>query len=340
MVRKESQLKLLTSDVPMYHGPDNHEHTLDRIRGLAFDVQGYTVHDGPGTRTLVFLSGCPIRCSWCSNPEGQLLIQRLMYKPGKCKACPLRCVEACRSHAISVSKNETPPLRFDRNLCNNCDRFDCVKVCYTEALQVSGRWYTVQELMRILARDRQYWGSEGGVCFSGGEPLLQHQFIVAVLQACHQSYIHTALETCAHVPTPKLLEVLPYVDWLFADIKHMNPDQHQRETGVDNALILHNIRRILDSGWNGRLVIRSPIIPGFNDTRENAEGTAIFMKEIGVREINLLPFHRLGASKYEQLGLPYTYAHHESPSPDLMMTLKRVYEARGLACYLGSDTPF
>ena len=134
--------------------------------------------------------------------------------------------------------------------------------------------------------------------------------------------------------------MLPYVDWLFADIKHMNPDKHRRETGVDGALIMHNIRRVLDSGWNGRLIIRSPVIPGFNDTRENAEETAIFMKKIGAGEINLLPFHGLGVSKYEQLGLSYAYAHQESASPGLMMTLKRVYEARGLTCYLGSDTHF
>ncbi|MBE3088109.1 MAG: glycyl-radical enzyme activating protein [Chloroflexi bacterium] len=312
------------------------------VRGLIFDIQGYSVQDGPGTRTSVFLSGCPLRCGWCCNPEGQLLRQRLMYKTVNCANCPGRCINACPQHSIKIlSRNDNKLiLDFDRELCDRCNDMTCVRSCYTSALQISGRWYTVDELMRILKRDQGYWGSRGGVTFTGGEPLLQKHFTLAVLKKCQDSYIHSGIETSAYITTADLVEILPYVNWMFIDIKHMDPARHREGTGVDNEPILQNIRAVRACNWPGRLILRSAIIPGFNDAKENAVATAGFMKEVGLAEINILPFHRLGTSKYEELGMNYQYAKQESPSAEVMNNLRTLYEHHGFRCFVGSETPF
>jgi len=308
--------------------------------GLIFDIQGYSVHDGSGCRTLVFLSGCPLRCTWCANPEGQLLRPRVMYRERKCVHTHYRCVRACPNNAIRIKDGESPPLRFDRSICDRCDSMDCVKACLSEALQIAGRTYTVDELMQILVRDQGFWGSQGGVTFGGGEPLFQAEFLLAVLEKCRSNYMHTAVETSAHADTDVLMEVLKRTDWMFIDIKHMDSAAHRAETGAGNELILQNIEVAASTGWDGRLIIRVPIVPGYNDTVENLRATAAFMVKLNLQEVNLLPFHRLGHSKYEQLGLNYEYAQAPSPSREIMQSHQHIFEAAGLQCYVGSETPF
>jgi pyruvate formate lyase activating enzyme len=311
------------------------------MTGLIFDVQGFSVHDGRGCRTLVFLSGCPLRCTWCSNPEGQLLRPRLMYRAGQCVHTHYRCVPACPCGAIQIEGDADPPLHFDRSLCDRCEGLDCVSACLNQALQVAGRPYTVDELIRILVRDQGFWGSQGGVTFGGGEPLAQPEFLLAVLSKCRDSYIHTAVETCAHADTDLLLEVLRCADWLFLDLKHMDAAAHRAGTGVGNELILRNIAAVASANTESRLVIRVPIVPGFNDSAENLQATAVFMVRHNLKEVNLLPFHRLAQSKYEQLGLDWgNYAHMASPSETAMRTHQQVFETAGLNCYVGSETPF
>jgi pyruvate formate lyase activating enzyme len=309
-------------------------------RGLIFDVQGHSIHDGPGTRTLVFLSGCPLRCAWCSNPEGLLPQPRLMYKAQRCKDCPSRCVAACPKHAAQGSLDPGMPIAFHREHCEGCAAQDCVAVCYQQALQTSGRWYTLDEVMRLLNRDRSYWGDEGGVTFTGGEPFFQQDFVLPLLKRCQDASIGACVETSGYVPRATLEAALPLIEWLFVDLKHMDAARHQEATGVSNKPILDNLRWITDSGWTGRLLIRMPVIPGFNDSAEHAAATADFLADLGLPEINLLPFHRLGASKYEQLGMPYAYADQPAPSPQDLALLREVYRKRNIACYLGSDTPF
>ncbi len=309
-------------------------------RGLIFDIQGHSIHDGPGTRTVVFLSGCQLRCKWCCNPEGQLLRPRLMYKPEFCKTCPLRCVQACPKHAARVSDNGSPRIVFHRSACDRCDSMDCISVCYLQALRRGGKWYTVNEIMQVLNRDRDYWAPGGGVTFSGGEPLMQQDFMLNVLASCNEASISSCVETNAYIRRSVLESVLAHVQCLFVDIKHMDAAMHAEGTGVSNNLILENIRWMKSSGWAGRLIVRMPLIPGYNDTTENARATASFLSQIGLREINILPFHKLGASKYLQLGLTWEYEEHAVQSPDYLESLARIYHARGIACYVGANTPF
>lgn len=309
-------------------------------KGLIFDIQGYSVHDGPGCRTLVFLSGCPLRCSWCSNPEGYSSRPRMMFRETKCVPNNYRCAAACPNAAVKVDPGKKLPPEFDRTVCARCETLDCVRACLKEALKIAGRTFTVEALMKILQRDQGYWGEGGGVTFTGGEPLQQPEFLLAVLKACRSHYIHTAVETSAYAKTETLLEVQKLIDWMFIDIKHMDAAAHERETGVSNELILKNIEAAAAALWNGRLVIRVPVIPGFNDGEENLAATVGFMKKNRLEEVNLLPFHRLGSSKYGQLGLEYAYAGREAPSGEAMAKAAGFFEAAGLRCSFGSQTPF
>jgi glycyl-radical enzyme activating protein len=217
---------------------------------------------------------------------------------------------------------------------------DCVDACLSQALQIAGRAYTVDELMRVLVRDQGFWGSRGGVTFSGGEPLFQAEFLLAVLERCRSNYMHTAVETSAHVATDLLMEVLERTEWLFIDLKQMDSAVHRVGTGVGNELILQNIQAVAGAGWGGRLIIRVPIVPGYNDTAANLHAIGAFLARLNLKEVNLLPFHRLGHSKYEGLGLAYEYATVESPSREAMRSYQHILAAAGLQCYVGSETPF
>jgi pyruvate formate lyase activating enzyme len=313
---------------------------VGKPQGLIFDIQGHSVHDGPGTRTLIFLSGCPLHCSWCANPEGLKFRQRLMYKEQFCKGCPRRCVEACPYQAVQATENGPGLVTFDRTKCERCESHECIDVCYMSALQLSGKFYTVDEVMAILNRDRYYWGPKGGVSLSGGDPLMQGKFVTELLRRCNEAYINVCIETTANIPRKTLEAILPYVQWFFIDVKNMDSARHKEFTGVGNELILDNIRWLATSGWNGKILLRMPVIPGFNDSAENALATAEFMKSVGMHEINLLPFHRLGASKYTQLGIKYSYDNQPARNPEDLKPLAEIYEAQGLKCYLGSNTPF
>ncbi|WP_147820142.1 glycyl-radical enzyme activating protein [Salidesulfovibrio onnuriiensis] len=307
-----------------------------QVTGLVFDVQGHSVHDGPGTRTTVFLNGCPLSCVWCSNPEGLFRKPVMMHRETRCQCCG-KCIQNCPHGAASVQEGR---LVFDRALCDACTTHDCLDTCYHEAVAISGKRYTVDELMRIFQRDRQFWGSVGGVTFSGGEPLLQKPFILEVLKRCKESYIHTCVETTSCIETGFYLEAMRHIDWVFTDIKHMDSEQHRQLTGVGNELILKNIERLATADWDGVIIPRIPVIPGKNDSEENIEATVRFIRDIGLDVVNMLPFHRLGESKYRQLGKTYALAEQTPPPDERMQDLKRIAEANGLYCFIGWDTPF
>jgi len=290
------------------------------MKGLIFDIQSHSVHDGPGCRTTVFLSGCPLACEWCSNPEGLSLKQKLMHSDKKCRFCG-RCIAACVHKAIS--HGQKGKLNFDRDICDKCIDFKCTEVCLTEALELSSKVLSVTDLMKVLERDRDFWGADGGVTFGGGEPFTQHQFLLSVLKECKARSMHTAIETSGYVPTDIFLKGMELIDWAFIDIKHMDTKLHRKATGVDNELILKNIEALTRSSWKGTLVIRMPLIPGFNDDEKNIKATTEFLVRCGISKIEVLPFHRMGDSKYNKLGLRYAYAEKTAPSSsDLEKAIK------------------
>ncbi|MCK9281648.1 MAG: glycyl-radical enzyme activating protein [Melioribacteraceae bacterium] len=314
--------------------------TIDKgeLKGLIFDIQGHSVHDGPGTRTTVFMNGCPLNCIWCCNPEGLFHNPVMLYMESRCVSC-YACIKACPSDAITI--REDKKLIHDRSKCDVCKTHECVDVCLHEASLLSGKYYTINELMDLFQRDRQFWGGTGGVSFSGGEPLLQRDFMLELLKRCKKSYIHVAVETTSCFDTDYYMETMNYINWVFTDIKHMDPVKHKELTGVDNKLILINIETLAaKEDWNGFIVPRIPIIPGLNDSDENIRETAKFVKRIGLEVINILPFHRLGGSKYTELGRTYQFMDQKPPSDEHMLSLKKLIEEEGLVCYVGYETPF
>jgi len=311
--------------------------SVDQQKGVVFSIQSYSVHDGPGARTTVFLSNCPLRCKWCCNPEGLFDKPVMLHSTVKCVKCGA-CIKACPHAAITVQNGE---LVFDRDKCNACHTMECVEVCLHEGNSISGAYYTVGELMQRFSRERPYWGDGGGVTFSGGEPLYQKNFILPLLKACKEQYIHTCIETTGCVNSDYFLEALDYVDWVFMDVKHMDTVKHHALTGVNNALILKNLKLLSEkSNWEGIVVPRIPIIPGFNDDDDNIRKTARYIADLGLEVINILPFHKLGESKYRQLSQVYLFDNQASPTSESMEHIKSLIEQEGLLCYIGYNTPF
>jgi pyruvate formate lyase activating enzyme len=196
------------------------------------------------------------------------------------------------------------------------------------------------ELFTLLNRDRNFWGAGGGVTFSGGEPFMQHRFLNCLLRRCQGAYIHTAIETCGHVAPAILQESLPFIDWLFFDIKHLDSASHRRATGVGNALILANLKSIVAAAWPGRLLVRMTVIPGFNDDPDHVRRLGEHLRGLGISEMQLLPLHRLGFSKYAQLGLPVQMLDATVPSSAAMTKQRVLLQQTGLTVYLEDDAPF
>lgn len=282
------------------------------------------------------MKGCPLKCRWCANPEGISAHRQLLYRQSKCDCTELPCAATCPRGAIEVA--EPPPISIERTKCLRCETWECTEACCREALIPCGKLYSLQEVMRIVQRDRDYWGSGGGLTLSGGEPFFQEDFTGALLEECHRRYIHTAIETTAS--SKWFLPLMKDVDFAFVDMKHMNPQRHREGTGITNRVILQNIRELSRSGWKGTLIIRIPVIPGYNDTPENMTEAAAFLKECSLSTVNLLPFHRMGESKYRQLGLEYPFGEVSPPDAEQMNDLRRIFEKANIACHIGNDTPY
>lgn len=305
------------------------------LTGILFDIQGFSVHDGPGCRTLIFFKGCPLSCIWCSNPEGKSSYPEPLFRISSCTRDAL-CVEACPAGAISI---KTGDLVIDRIPCRTCSTFACVDACCTGALQRCGKVMTVEELYSVIQRDRQYWGSRGGITLTGGEPFSQPGFASAILKRCHDGYIHTAAETCGDFPFSSIEPSLPFLDWLFFDLKHMDPVRHKELTGHNNDRILENARRLAKS-FQGTMVFRMTVIPGCNNDHDHLRSLASFIRDSGRHEINILPLHHLGREKYILTGRTYYTDSPEIPSAESLQSLMGILENEGITCYLGSDTPF
>ena len=258
----------------------------------------YCVHDGPGIRTTVFLKGCPLRCWWCHNPEGLSPRRELIYREDRCLKCG-DCVTACPNGA-NASGNGS--IHITRELCRQCGA--CVDRCVAEARELIGKIMSVNEVMKEIEKDIPFFDeSGGGVTFSGGEPLLQPEFLLDLLKACRHRHIHTTVDTSGYAPPALLAEVREFTDLFLFDLKSMNDAVHRENTGVSNELILTNLRMLAARG--SRIQARLPLIPGVNDTASHLTDAGTLLSSLGLRDVQVLPFHLTGIDKYPRLGLQY-----------------------------------
>lgn len=288
-------------------------------------VHGSTV-DGWGVRTTVFLKGCPLRCLWCCNPEGQKKDRELKYTQEDCIGCG-RCVDACPMNAISMSGGPTPKAVIDRSLCDNC--FLCVEECFEKALDIFGKIYSVDELIQILKKDQSYFGTDGGVTIGGGEATIYPEFTLALIEKLKASHIHTALDTCGYILTKTGLKALAEVDLALYDIKGLDRDTHIRGTGVPNQVILRNLEYRDSLGKD--IIIQLPIILGFTADWKNLEDTAkLLTKYKSVKRVDLIPFHRYSEIKYRQLGIPLPDLFMEDYPEEWAVPIRDMFQGYGL----------
>jgi pyruvate formate lyase activating enzyme len=308
--------------------------TLDHERngapkGLVFNIQKFSLHDGPGIRTVVFLKGCPLACMWCSNPEGQSPSPELILTCDRCigpEECE-RCIAVCLEHVIT--RDEDGKLSIDRSNCDGCG--DCAYVCPSRALEVSGEWVDVDEVVRMVEEDDAFYArSGGGLTVSGGEPLAQGAFVRALLGAARSRGIDTAVETSGLCNWKTMRDVAPLADQIFFDIKCLDPDKHEQVTGVSNRKILDNFQRLRTEFPDVDVVVRTPVIPGVNDSEDDIRAIAEFVDDAGgASAYELLPYHGFGEPKYAKLGKHYPLSHLKPPSEERMRELQGLATLRG-----------
>lgn len=295
--------------------------------GLIFDIQRFSIHDGPGIRTTVFMKGCPLRCQWCSNPESIRPYPEIMTSDLRCNRCN-KCLEVCPVGAIELGET----IKIDRAKCNRC--MECAQVCYPGALKCAGRYMSVAEVVEEVERDRLFYqNSGGGVTASGGEPLFQWEFVAALFKECQEKHLHTALDTSGYAKWPAIKEVLKYTDLVLYDIKHMDPVKHRERTGRSNALILSNAKKVASEV---RTWLRFPVIPGYNDSMPHIKKLAEFGLKCQVEKVCLIPYHRWGESKYQRLGGVYPFGGTEPPTSDHLEEIKAAIESYGLKVTIGN----
>ncbi len=313
--------------------------------GIIFDLKKFSIHDGPGIRTTVFLKGCPLRCEWCHNPESQAVGLERIFRGVRCIRCG-ECMAVCPQGAISEAKTlkvlETfrvspaqngDGLITDPKKCTLCGA--CVEVCYAEAREIVGREVTVAQVMAGIEKDIPFYDeSGGGVTFSGGEPLAQRDFLLALLRACRDKELHTAVDTCGFAAWETFERIRPYVDLFLYDLKLMDEAGHQHFTGVSNRLILQNLQALSQRGHN--IIVRVPIIPGINDDDANIRHIGAFVAALPQpHPVNILPYHHIGMDKYQRLNKSYELAQVRPPTAEHMDHIAQMLEEFKLTVKIG-----
>jgi pyruvate formate lyase activating enzyme len=297
--------------------------------GIVFDIRRYSIHDGPGIRTAVFFKGCPLSCWWCHNPESQSAAVEMIFRENRCIACQA-CLAACEQGALAWNGNG--PVT-DREKCRLCGA--CAAVCYAEARQQVGREMTVEQVMAEVERDIAFYDeSGGGVTLSGGEPLLQRDFLSALLHACRAKEIHTALDTSGFAAWETIERIRGDVDLFLYDLKLIDDARHRRFTGVSNAPILRNLQALSQRGHAIRL--RVPVIPGINADDESVRQIGAFAAALPhLNGVDLLPYHAIGIDKYTRFNRAYKLPETRSPSDERLAEIAHVLNSFGLTVKIG-----
>ncbi|MDR1221430.1 MAG: glycyl-radical enzyme activating protein [Tannerella sp.] len=293
------------------------------------EVERFAIHDGPGIRTVVFMQGCPLHCPWCSNPESRQQQTRLSHFKNRCVHCG-RCAKVCPANDIIFTNGQVRFLRENCILCKSCGNS-----CPQNAIRFIGKKVSTAHVMNIIRRDKCYYQtSGGGVTFSGGEAFVQHKALMALLTACRNEDIHTAIETCGQVDPERIKEASPLVDLFLFDIKHTDKHLLKKVTGADRDTVWRNLDYIAKAD-PGKIIMRTPVIPGFNYSARDITAIYRLALEKGINRIHLLPYHVLGKDKYAQTGLEYTFPHSTTVTKPELLPLKRIGEEMGLNVQIG-----
>ncbi|MGM0438751.1 MAG: glycyl-radical enzyme activating protein [Bacillota bacterium] len=272
------------------------------LKGMIFDIKRFATGDGPGIRGLIFLKGCPLSCKWCANPESQKFRSEIIYYKNNCVGCG-QCIASCQYDAIK--EDDKFALKTDQSACTLCG--DCVEACLYHAREIVGEEKSVEDVLNLIRKDRRFYdNSGGGITLTGGEPLFQCEFAVELLKAFKRENIHTAIETTGYTARECLKAAANYLDLIFFDFKHIDEDKHKQFTGVSNKIIKENLVWLNNNLEEQKIIIRIPYIPEHNSALETQEKIFKYLKQFDkIKWIEIMPYHRLGAAKYEGLGLDY-----------------------------------
>lgn len=296
-------------------------------KGITFNIQKFSIHDGPGIRTTVFLKGCPLQCKWCANPESQLQNIQILCEHEKCLKCQT-CLRHCPSQAIYFEDNKIK-INFDK--CIGC--LQCVDMCPVDALSHEGEYKTIEEIVDICLQDIDFYEeSHGGVTISGGEGMSQPQFLKKLISALKEHHIHLAIETTGYIAENIFHELACQFDLLLFDVKHYDSNKHFEKTAVYNDLIIKNLKWAIENGLE--VLPRIPVIPGFNDGLDDAYGLARLLKDVGAKKVQLLPFHQFGEKKYDLLNKEYVYKNVKALHPEDLDDYQQIFIKEGLDCFI------
>ena len=295
-------------------------------KAIVTNIQKFSVHDGPGIRSIVFFKGCPLKCEWCSNPENIDPKPQLMVHKMKCIHCGL-CTRKCEHGAIR-------PMSVKKDHCVDCG--ECTEVCPTKARELKGKYYSVDEVRAAIDKDIDFYrNSGGGLTFSGGEPMLKVDFIIELAREYLEKGLTSVVETCGCVPWANYEKAIPYIDMFYYDVKFIDSEKHKEHCGAGNEQILSNLLKLCERGC--QVMIRIPIIPGVNDAEEDLKATAEFLTGIKdkILGVHVLPYHNFGIAKYEALDMAYPLPDVAIPKDEYMQKIKALFELYGLEVKIG-----